>query len=56
MSSKWPDIRGDLFGMKWKTRIGFWNIRTLRENGKLKQVQKEMTSYKLDIMGLSEIQ
>ena len=48
-------MRGDLFGMKWKTRIGFWNVRTLREYGKLKQVEKEMTSYKLDIMGLSEI-
>ena len=54
MKSKGPDIRGDLFGMKWKMRIGFWNVRTLREYGKLKQVEKEMTNYKLDIMGLSE--
>ena len=28
----------------------------LREYGKLKQVEKEMTNYKLDVMGLSEIQ
>jgi len=55
MKSKWPDIRGDLFGMKWKMRIGFWNVWTLGEYGKLKQVEKEMTSYKLDIMVLSEI-
>jgi len=41
--------------MKWKVRIGFWNVRTLREYGKLKQVEKELTSYKSDIMGLSEI-
>jgi hypothetical protein len=41
--------------MKWKTRTGFWNARTLKEYGKLQQVQKEMTNYKLDIMGLSEI-
>jgi len=54
MKSKQSDIRGDLFGMKWKTRIWFWNERTLREYGKLKQVEKEMTNYKLDIMGLSE--
>jgi len=54
MKSKQPDIRGDLFGMKWKMRIGFWNVRTLREYGKLKQVEKEMTSYKLDIVGLRE--
>jgi len=55
MKSKWPDTRGSPFGMKWTTRIGFWNIRTLREYGKLKQVEKEMTNYNLDIMGLSEI-
>jgi len=41
--------------MKWKTRIGFWNLRTWREYGKLKQVEKEMMNYKLQIMGLSEI-
>jgi len=55
MKSKWPDISGDLFGMKWKTRIGFWNVRTTRQYGKLKQAEKEMISYKLDIMGVSEI-
>ena len=54
MNSKRPDIRSDLFGMKWKMRIGFWNVRTQREYGKLKQVEKEMTSYKLGIVGLSE--
>jgi len=32
----------------------FRNVRTLRECGKLKPVEKEMTSYNLDIMGLSE--
>jgi hypothetical protein len=41
--------------MKRKTIVGFCNISTLREYGKLKQVEKEMTNYKLDIMGLSEI-
>jgi hypothetical protein len=55
MKSKRPDAIGDPFGMKRKTRIGFWNIRTLREYGKLKQVEKKMAHYKLDIMGLSEI-
>jgi hypothetical protein len=38
----WPDIKGNPFVMKWKMRIGFWNVRTLREYGKLKQVEKEM--------------
>ena len=41
--------------MKWKTRNGFGNARTLKEYGKLQQVEKEMTNYKLDTMGLSEI-
>jgi len=40
MKSEWPDIRGDPFGMKWKMRIGFGNVRTLREYGKLKQIEK----------------
>ena len=30
MNSKWLDIRGDPVGMKWKMRIGFLNVRTLR--------------------------
>ena len=49
------DVRGNPFSMKWKTRIGFWNVMTVREYGKLKQVEKEMMNYKFDIMGLSEI-
>ena len=56
MKSKWLDTRGNPFGMKWKTRIGFWNVSTLRQYGKLKQVEKELTNYKLHIMGLSEVQ
>jgi hypothetical protein len=55
MKSKRPDTRGNLFGMKWTMRIGFWNVRTLRQYGKLKQVEKEMTNYKLDTKGLSGI-
>ena len=56
MKGKRSDTRGNPFGMKWKRRIGFWSVRTLRERGKLQQVEIEMTNYKLDIMGLSEIQ
>jgi hypothetical protein len=41
--------------MKRKTKIGFWNVRTLRESGKLSQVEKEMREYRLDILGLSEV-
>jgi len=41
-------------GMKKRTRIGFWNIRTMLEASRLSQVIKEMTHYKLDLLGLSE--
>ena len=41
MKSKRLDIQGDPFGMKCKTRIGFWKVRTLTEYGKLKQVEME---------------
>jgi hypothetical protein len=40
MKSNRPDARSDHFGMKRKTRIGFWNVRTLKKYGKLKQVEK----------------
>lgn len=46
---------GTTFGMKHRTRIGFWNVRTLREKGRLRQVEREMESYRLDILGLSEV-
>jgi len=41
-------------GMKTRTRIGFWNIRTMLEASRLSQVIKEMTHYKLDLLGFSE--
>jgi hypothetical protein len=31
MKSKRPDARGEPFGMKLKTRIGFWNVRTIED-------------------------
>jgi hypothetical protein len=43
------------FGLKCKTRIGLWNVRTLALNGKLKQVCREMENYKLDILSMSEV-
>ena len=41
-------------GMKKRTRIGFWNIRSMLEACRLSQVLNEMTNYKLDLLGLSE--
>jgi hypothetical protein len=42
-----------MIGMKKRTRIGFWNIRTMLEASRMSQVLKEMTHYKLDLLGLS---
>ena len=50
-------------GVKWttdgpnakeKTKIGFWNVRTMFETGKLAEVTIEMRRYRIDIMGISE--
>ena len=39
---------------KCKTRIGFWNVRTLYQTSKLAQVTAEMRNYSLHILGISE--
>ena len=35
---------------KEKTRIAFWNVRTLYQTGKLAQVVREFENYGLDIL------
>jgi hypothetical protein len=42
-------------GLKCTTRSGWWNVRTLAQSVKLKQVYQEMENYKLDILGMSEV-
>ena len=44
----------EVLSAKTETRIGFWNVRTMYETGKLAQVTAEMRRYKLHILGLSE--
>ena len=39
---------------KTTTLIGFWNVRTMYEQGRVAQVIAEMKRYKLDILGVSE--
>ena len=39
---------------KCKTRIGFWNVRTLYQTSKLAQVTTEMRNYNMHILGISE--
>ena len=43
------------FAMKRTTKLGCWNVRSLRQVGRLKQVCAEMINYDLDILGLSEV-
>ena len=39
---------------KSKIRIGCWNMRTMFETGKIAQVAKEMTEYRVNILGVAE--
>ena len=49
------DSRSTTFGATRKTKIGIWNVRTLRETGKLRQAVACMTNYGLNILGMSEV-
>ncbi|GFS18252.1 craniofacial development protein 2 [Elysia marginata] len=44
----------EVLNAKTKTRIGFWNVRTMFETGKLAQVTSEMNRYNLHILGVNE--
>ena len=48
------DRRMEVLSAKTRTRIGFWNVRTMYETGKLAQVTAEMRRYNLHILGVSE--
>lgn len=49
-----PDLKMTTFGMKTRTRIGTWNVRTLSETSRLAQVCKEFNTYRLTLLGLCE--
>ena len=36
-------------------RVGTWNVRTLRERGKLENVKREMRKAGINILGMSEV-
>ena len=44
----------EVLSAKCKTRIAFWNVRTMYETSKLAQVTSEMKRYNLHILGISE--
>ena len=46
--------RADILKPKVTLRVGCWNVRTLYQTGKLAQVIKEMESYNLELIGVSE--
>ena len=55
------ESKGETTGMKLEvtsaktmTRIGFWNVRSMYETGKLAQVTTEMRRYNLHVLGVSE--
>ncbi|KAI8122368.1 Craniofacial development protein 2 [Lucilia cuprina] len=41
--------------LKYRTRIGTWNVRTLLETSKLAQLCKEFAVYNLSLLGLCEV-
>jgi hypothetical protein len=48
------DLTRQLFDMKMDTKIGFWNVRTVWKTGKLRQIEEELATYKLQMTGLSK--
>ena len=44
----------EILNAKTQTRLGFWNVRTMFETGKLAQVMSETNRYNLHILGVSE--
>ena len=44
----------EIVNAKTQTRLGFWNVRTMFETGKLAQVTSEMNRYNLHILRVSE--
>ena len=48
------DRKMEVLSAKTKARIGFCNVRTMYETGKLAQLTAEMRRYNLHILGISE--
>lgn len=44
----------EVLSAKTKIRLGFWNVRTMYETGKLAQVTAEMRRCRLHVLGVSE--
>ena len=44
----------DLLTPKRRTRVGFWNVRTLFQSGRIEQAIRETNNYNMAIMGITE--
>ena len=55
MKKNQTDSRSMTFDMKRKMKIGIWNVRTLRETGKLMQAVACMRNYGFNILGMGEV-
>ena len=49
-----PTPTANLLKPKQLLKIGFWNVRTLYQTGKLAQAVNELHHYNLDLMGIAE--
>ena len=50
-----PKPPGKLLSPKEFAKVGQWNVRTMFDMGKCAQVTKEMQSYGISILGVSEM-
>ena len=48
------DTKIEVLSTKTKTKLGFWNVHTMSQTGKLAQVTTEMRRYGIHILGISE--
>ncbi|XP_037930963.1 craniofacial development protein 2-like [Teleopsis dalmanni] len=49
-----PRNNQNVLSMKSKSMIGVWNVRSLIGPGKLEQLSRELSKFKLDMIGISE--
>uniref|UniRef100_A0A1B0GLA1 Uncharacterized protein n=1 Tax=Lutzomyia longipalpis TaxID=7200 RepID=A0A1B0GLA1_LUTLO len=49
------DLLATTLSMKYRTRIGTWNVLTLAQQGKLAQLAREAVRLKVEILGLCEV-
>ena len=46
--------RVDFLKLKWKLKVGCWNVQTLYQAGKFVQLLREMENYNINLISVSE--